>query len=441
MRNAILAILLCTANAICAQAPQWRTLMSNYDYTNAITLLNTQIDSLYAVRDTAGTIALLKEKVTCQKNLHKFQEAIGTLEEIMLLGENNAPILASLGECHRLNGNNNAAILFYNLATEMAPDNLFFLIQKANLQYRMEDYNGSISSGRRVLRRDSIPAMMSLIGNSFSKLGLNDSALVYYSAVYEGQRNDYRTLEKISRIFLERKMYDTVLVMANEFLQYDSTNIVINPIKGLVLYNMKKWDEAYDLFRRSVEYGCDKSSGYYYMGLCKMGKMEHHIADDCFVMARNEDPHIAENTDFLYNRAYCNSKMAKVEVADSLFDAVVKLVLPDSTLMYGIYSTRGEMYYDMGMRQNNTTTGIRINDTHLKTAVKFYREALKYGPSHIVLYARIGYCLRVAGDYRNALKYYERYLSLGKEGSYTWNLAKDEIAFIKEELFMQEGKK
>lgn len=431
MKRVLLASLLCTV-AFMVQATSWRTAMANYNFTEAIKILDTKIDSLYTIKDTVNLVPLLREKMTCQKSLCKFNDAISTIEDIMLLIGQDAPTVASLAECHRLNGNNNAAVLFYNIAVQTDPENLFYKIQLANLQYRMEDYAGSLSTGKQILQRDSIEVIMSLVGNSFNKLNQTDSALVYYREVYRRDNYDYRTLDKISNIYLARKMYDTVLVMANEYLSRDSANIVITPIKGLAHYSLKQWNEAGDTFRAGVRYGCDKASCYYYIGLCRMNINDYWSAVNYFQWAQNANPKLADDPEFLLNMAYCNGKWRDYPAADSLFKVATNLLQPDSSIMYNVNYARGEIYYEKGMGEDS---GKRA--ATLKKAVKHYKEALRYDPSRIVINTRIGYCLRLAGEYKEALKFYEKYLSAGKEGSYTWKFAQDEIAYIKEELFMQ----
>ena len=432
MKKVLLAALLCTV-AFMVQATSWRTAMANYNFTEAIKILDIKIDSLYAIKDTASLVPLLREKVSCQKSLYKFNDAIGTIEQIMGLAEQDAPTIASLAECHRLNGNNNAAVLFYNIAVQTDPQNLFYKIQLANLQYRMEDYTGSLSTGKQILQRDSIEAIMSLVGNSFNKLDQADSALAYYSAVYRKNNADFRSLDKIANIFLSRKMYDTVLVMTGEYLSRDTANTVINPIKGLVLYSMKKWNEASDAFKKSILYGCDKASGYYYIGLCRMNIGDYWAAVNYFLLAQKEDSKLADDPEFVLNMAYCNGKWRDYSTADSLFDVATNLLQPDSSIMYNVNYAQGEIYYEKGMGEDSSK-----KVATLKKAVKHYKEALRYAPSRIVICTRIGYCLRLAGNYKEALKYYEKYLSEGKKGSYTWNFVQDEIAFIKEETFMQQ---
>ena len=41
-------------------------------------------------------------------------------------------------------------------------------------------------------------------------------------------------------------------------------------------------------------------------------------------------------------------------------------------------------------------------------------------------------------DYKKALEYYEKYLKLGKPGSSGYKFVEESIAYVKQELFMEE---
>ena len=71
-----------------------------------------------------------------------------------------------------------------------------------------------------------------------------------------------------------------------------------------------------------------------------------------------------------------------------------------------------------------------------KKAVQYYLEAENYEPLHPAQIVKLGFAYRMLKDYKNALKCYERYFQVGKEGSSSWQFAQDEVAFIKEEEFM-----
>ena len=104
-----------------AQDPEksWRKAVENYNFQEAVELLDLEIAQL---QDSSKLRNLLLQKAACQKSLYKFSDAIETLTDALRISGDDPAAFASLAECHRLNGNNMAAMIFYSLAVEKAPD-------------------------------------------------------------------------------------------------------------------------------------------------------------------------------------------------------------------------------------------------------------------------------------------------------------------------------
>ena len=113
-----------------------------------------------------------------------------------------------------------------------------------------------------------------------------------------------------------------------------------------------------------------------------------------------------------------------VPAAEKLFGKVEKMMEPDPAMLFKVNLSRAEMYMQKQMYDQ---------------AVKCYLKAESYGEFVPAQIARLGYAYRLAKDYKKAVECYERYLAQGKEGSATWKFVQEELAFIREEEFM-EGK-
>ncbi len=393
----------------------WLSAMESYNYQQAIELISHEI---VQVQDTSQIRSLLLQKAVCEKNLYKFSDAITTLTDALSIVGDDPAVFASLADCHRLNGNNNIAMIFYTLATETAPDNLYYKIQKAMLQYRMDDLQGCILEGKKILGKDSTYSIVTMMGDCFNKLQATDSALVYYNWAYDKNPGDYRVLEKLSGIYLGQKDFARVARMTSDFLKSDSTNVTITPILGVALHGMSKYDESCKVFGKALELGCDKLSGYYYMGLNKMMLEDYLSAYDWFRKAALLD---TADVNLVYYMGYCRSKTLHGKVADSLFNKVEQMLQPDPAMMFKLNISRAEMYVQY--------------ELYGKGADHFIK-AEQYASLTPAQIAKAGYAYRLAKDYKNALKFYKRYLSVGKEGSVTWKFVQSELAFIKEEQFM-----
>ena len=418
MRRVVLLLVfvrLCFAAQAQEVEKSWRTAVENYNYQEAVELLDLEI---LQQQDSAKLRSLLLQKASCQKSLYKFSDAIETLTDAIRISGEDPVAFASLAECHRLNGNNIAAMIFYSLAVEKAPENTYFRIQKAMLHYRMDDYLAAIAESREVLAKDSIYSIMTLVGDCFNKLQVADSALWYYDWAYSRNLADYRTLEKLSGIYLGRKDFAKVAKMTSAYLKVDSANVTIAPILGVALHGQARYDESSKVFKWALRQGADKLSGYYYLGLNDMMKEDWLTAYGWFRRASRLD---STDVNLVYYMGYCCTKAMYEYDADSLLNRAEQMLQPDSAMMFKINFTRAEMY---------------TQDSQYSKGVKYYVKAESYGELMPAQIAKVGYAYRLAKNYRKALEYYNRYLARGKEGSATWKFVQAELEFIREEEFM-----
>ena len=418
MRRVVLLLVfvrLCFAAQAQEVEKSWRTAVENYNYQEAVELLDQEI---LQQQDSAKLRSLLLQKASCQKSLYKFPEAIETLTDVIRISGEDPVAFASLAECHRLNGNNIAAMIFYSLAVQKAPENTYFRIQKAMLHYRMEDYSACLAESREIISKDSIHSIITLMGDCFNKLQMADSSLWYYDWAYSRNPADYRTLEKLSGIHLGRKDFDTVARMTSAYLKVDSANVTIAPILGVALHGMGKYDESSEVFKWALELGCDKLSGYYYLGLNDMMKDDCFYAYDWFRKAAELD---TADVNLVYYMGYCRAKTLHVPTAEKLFGKVEQMLEPDPAMLFKVNLSRAEMYMQKQMYSD---------------AVRCYLKAESYAPFIPAQVARLGYAYRLTKDYSKAVECYERYLAQGKEGSTTWKFVQAELEFIREEQFM-----
>ena len=105
-------------------------------------------------------------------------------------------------------------------------------------------------AGLAVLQRDSIPAVVSYIGDGFNQMGQADSALWYYRRSLALKPRNETTLSKVMGILLGKGDFDGAISMAEPFLSEDPDNVTIAPLKGLALYSKGDYEPAVKVFQR-----------------------------------------------------------------------------------------------------------------------------------------------------------------------------------------------
>lgn len=67
----------------------------------------------------------------------------------------------------------------YAMLSAISPGNILYKIRLMQTWSRMKAWPQSIQTGREVLQLDSIPAVLSIVGDSFRQMDQSDSAIWY----------------------------------------------------------------------------------------------------------------------------------------------------------------------------------------------------------------------------------------------------------------------
>ena len=100
------------------------------------------------------------------------------------------------------------------------------------------------------------------------------------------------------------------------------------------------------------------------------------------------------------------------------------MLQPDPAMMSRVHQLYGLGYY---RKQNSWDK-----------AIEHYKEAYRYNPKYLPALSTIAYCYQVKKDYRQAIEWYEKYLKLVRPGTKGYEFAKENLDYIKGELFMEE---
>ena len=257
----IVAVMACIWQTSHAQ-DQVRRYLDRYDYGKAVEAL----DSLMAC-ENADSVSLAVQKAKCLRRIYRTEEAVMTLTEVLHLDQFNVELMAELAECHVQTGNTEEAFTLYSMLTTLQPENTYFKMCQARILYREKEYQGSIEIFKQIASRDSLPEVLSLIGDGYKNLGQGDSAMVYYDAVLRRKPAHAPTISKKADIMLAAKEYDPVAKMCKEYLDNEPDDLTILPIYGLTRYLQERYAQSIQTFFHMLKLGDDSFSTHYYLGL------------------------------------------------------------------------------------------------------------------------------------------------------------------------------
>ena len=358
------------------------------------------------------------------KSIYKTDEAIVKLSELVKPEGFDEDVLSELADCHFQSGDYESAAGTYFLLSSRAPDNVLYKIRQMQTYARIKAWPQSIQAGREVLQLDSIPAVLSFIGDSFRQMESADSALWYYRRSLAMRPMNESVVAKAVNVLIGKGDYDGAISLTGAFLAEDPDNTLVAPLQGLSYYRKEDYESAISVFQRQEDIGNDTYPIHYYLGQSYWHTKVMYRAEEELLTAWQID---SSDVNLAYSIAAVKSDgygPFEKEVKPWL-DKAWEMIQPDPATMSRLHQQYGLGYY-------------RRQDSWDK-AIEHYKEAYRYNPKFISALSTIAYCYEIKKDYKHALEWYEKYLKVATPGSQGYEFATKSIEYLKGELFMEEN--
>ena len=358
------------------------------------------------------------------KSIYKTDEAIVKLSELVKPEGFDEDVLSELADCHFQSGDYESAAGTYFLLSSRAPDNVLYKIRQMQTYARIKAWPQSIQAGREVLQLDSIPAVLSFIGDSFRQMESADSALWYYRRSLAMRPMNESVVAKAVNVLIGKDDYDGAIALTGAFLSEDPENPLVAPLQGLSYYRKGDYESAISVFQRQEDIGNDTYPIHYYLGQSYWHTKVMYRAEEELLTAWQID---SSDVNLAYSIAAVKSdgyRPFEKEVKPWL-DKAWEMIQPDPATMSRLHQQYGLGYY-------------RRQDSWDK-AIEHYKEAYRYNPKFISALSTIAYCYEIKKDYKHALEWYEKYLKVATPGSQGYEFATKSIDYLKGELFMEEN--
>ena len=358
------------------------------------------------------------------KSIYKTDEAIVKLSELVKPEGFDEDVLSELADCHFQSGDYESAAGTYFLLSSRAPDNVLYKIRQMQTYARLKAWPQSIQAGREILQLDSIPAVLSFIGDSFRQMESADSALWYYRRSLAMRPMNESVVAKAVNVLIGKGDYDGAISLTGAFLAEDPDNTLVAPLEGLSYYRKGDYESAISVFQRQEDIGNDTYPIHYYLGQSYWHTKVMYRAEEELLTAWQID---SSDVNLAYSIAAVKSdgyRPFEKEVKPWL-DKAWEMIQPDPATMSRLHQQYGLGYY-------------RRQDSWDK-AIEHYKEAYRYNPKFISALSTIAYCYEIKKDYKHALEWYEKYLKVATPGSQGYEFATKSIDYLKGELFMEEN--
>ena len=357
------------------------------------------------------------------KSIYRTDDAIEKLSALVQPGAMDEGVLAELADCYFQSGAYEDAAGTYFLLSSRTPDNLLYKIRLMQAYSRLKAYPQSIEAGRAVLQQDSIPAVLSFVGDSFRQLEQADSALWYYRRALALKPGNETVLSKAMGILIDKEKYDEAIAQSEAFLAENPDNMTIAPLQGLAYYRKGDYETASKVFQRQQDIGNDTYPIHYYLGQSYWHTLVIYRAEQELVAAWQID---SSDVNLAYSIAAVKKEAVRPferEVKPWL-DTALEMLEPDPATMSRIHQQYALGYYG--------------REDAWDLAIAHYKEAYHYNPKFISALSTIAYCYQQKKEYKTAIEWYEKYLKVARPGSRGYEFAADNLKYLRAEKFMEE---
>ena len=330
MKRIFIGLLLLCSVFLKAQNNAIQNALKNFEYETAIHLISKE----------NATPELNFLKATCFKNIARYNDAITLLEELVSKDLANVRAVNELAECYQLKGNYPKAKLYYFMALQSAPASRFAQLNYLYITFKLKEWKQTLQQANSILQTDSLPALYPVMGDCYVQMQRMDSAEMYYKKGMISNPDDFNTLSKVCKIYLNIGNYDDLTESTNLFIQADSSNQVINQYNGIGLSMNKKYDRAIYRLNKLVQQGDSSFLTNYYLGVSYFSTGDYLMAYERLNLAFRIDTTIQNLYYFLGKSAiYSGYKQEGIKI---LLKGVDKLIPKDSELFnYYLNVSRG----------------------------------------------------------------------------------------------------
>ena len=384
MKKFFIVFLLCLPVFLQAQNNAIQNALKNYDYEQAVKLISKERKS--------PENDFLKAK--CYKNLAQYKEAILLLEELVKQEITNLSVINELAESYQLDGNLNKAKLYYFMALQSAPNSRFARLNYLNIVFKLKDWKQSVQLAHDMLKKDSVPALYPMLGDCFVQLSKPDSAIFYYQKAFAGNPNDYNTLSKLAKMYLQAERYPDLINSTHRYMLSDSSNQTINQYNGIGLCLNKNYDRAIYRLNNLFHHGDCSFLTNYYLGACYFATEDYIMAYDHLTLAYQKDS-TSQNMFYYLGKSAIQS--GHIDKGIQYLDKGLSHLIPKDSTLFSYYYNIAQGYDKLSLNSEK---------------IKYFKLSYKYNPE----YKMALYNIAQVYDYQlknpeEALNYYNQFLT------------------------------
>lgn len=350
---------------------QVKQLMESCQFSRAASLAEH-----FLTTDSSNTELLLMKGRSLMA-IYRHSEAITALESALREEPASIKVLNELTGAYRQAGEMEKAIKTNQIIITLAPDNIFFRLQLANLYYAEERFREAGSIFRECYQMDSSSFFVARqLGNCYNELKRSDSAIRYYRRALRITPYDQYVTGKLVNVFIREDDIAMALYWSQIYLeQQDSACIPILKQNGYCNYLLIDFPSAAKQFGKCAALGDSSKFTMKYLGLANYKQEKYDTATPFFRAAFFCDTTDAEVCFYYGVSAY---RSLEVDTGLAYLTRTLRLLMPSGQFLSTLFSELADAYTSKGAAD---------------TAVVFLKKALEADPQKNTLRFKLAYQL------------------------------------------------
>ena len=306
----------------------------------------------------------------------------------------------------------------YNELIQSDSTNVYFYLQKADLLYQSQQYDGALAQ-YRYLEKDHVSAyLLKRMGMCCEKLNRTDSAIVYYVRSLEIEPADHFTAISLVKMHIKQEDFNSAIQQSESFIARDPANGPMNLLNAFAYYSSDQYEEAVKRFEKCLAEGDSTLMVNQGLGISYYFLENNEKAQPYLSRAYMQD---TTNLKVLYPLAITSYETGLYKEAIEYYTMLLRSYLPNKKALFNLCSGLAKACEKEGK---------------YREAVESYGKSLQYagdGEEMEILYNLANLFEHQLNDYGTAVFYFQQYrLSLF---NYQMNLKDpEEVEVIEEKL-------
>lgn len=364
-----------------------------------------------------------KSQFDHKKALEIYRRVLKTDPENKRAMESASDMYSALGE------SGSSRRLLENLSA-IDSSNLRIMIKLAQTCQSMQENRAAVNLYKRIMKKgESGYNTVKSLADCYWVMGLRDSAEVFYKVADFINGKSLVTKLNLSQIAYINKDMSSAKIYASRGSDLDTTYLPLRKQLGMVQFRLDEYKSAVKQFDYLMSKG--DSTALKFAGSCKFFLGEFNKSIPLLRAALERD---STDTETLFYLGSSLSHNGETEEAIEVFNKILEMLQPDSSLVYKLYNQLGMAYSDLNKLQesyDNFSIAYKLNPSDSKL---LFQMAMVRGG------------FKDKGSLQEAKSLLERYIEslipkgtlLSAEEIVLRERAKMYIERIKEDLFMNE---